>query len=52
MASWGRLIYDILKTPVLLHKTPAQVFSCELCKVFNNTSFEELLQVAVNNDSE
>ena len=28
-----------------------QVFSCELWKAFKNTYFEEILQVAVNNDS-
>ena len=34
-----------------LKETPTQVFSYELWKVFKNTYFEELLQVAVNNDS-
>ena len=33
-------------------ETRTQVLSCELWKVFKNILFEELLQVAVNNDSE
>ena len=30
---------------------PAQVFSCEFYKIFKNTYFEELPQIAANNNS-
>ena len=33
-------------------QTPTQVFPCEFWQVIKNTYFEDLLQVAVNNDSE
>ena len=31
-----------------LKETPAQVFSCEYCKIFNNTYFEEHLRTAAS----
>ena len=31
-------------------ETPTQVFSCEYCEVFKNTSFEEHLQMAASGD--
>ena len=31
-----------------LKETPAQVFSCEYCKIFKNTYFEEHLRTAAS----
>ena len=32
----------------LLKETPTQVFSCEYCKIFNSTYFEEHLRTAAS----
>ena len=34
----------------LLKKTPAQIFSCEICRIFKNTYFQEHLQTAASDD--
>ena len=39
-------------TPTLLKETPTQVFSCEICKIFQSTYFEEHLRTTACNDSQ
>ena len=39
------------RAAILLKKTATQVFSCEYCKIFKNTSFEEHLRTAASDET-
>ena len=48
---WWSVFLIMLQTSrpaTLLKKTPAQVFSCEYCKIFKNIYFEDHLQTAAS----
>ena len=40
-----------IKKPTLLKKTPAEMFSCEYCKISNNTCFEEHLRTTASENN-
>ena len=40
-----------IKKPTVLKKTPAEMFSCEYCKISNNTCFEEHLRTTASENN-
>ena len=46
--TWKPLCWSLFLIKCYVKKTPTQVFSCEHCKIFKNTYFEEHLPVAVS----
>ena len=53
--SLSRSLLSLSRSPrsheTLLKKTPAQVFSCEFCEIFNNTFLTELLRMPASNST-